>query len=73
MSRERAYFVILDADDGASFEDRMWAGWPPIPYAVRWVFCNVLTWRHRGYWKFASCDGSGKKQKLYAVGPEEEK
>ncbi|KAF8862944.1 hypothetical protein BDZ45DRAFT_584815 [Acephala macrosclerotiorum] len=58
-----------DADDGARFEDGMWASWPPIPWAVRWIFCNISTFRHRGYWKFASCGDSWKKQKLYAVVP----
>lgn len=58
-------FAFLNWD--LTYEDGMWSGWPPIPAFVRWSFCNILTLRHAGYWKFASCDGFGRPKPLYAL------
>ena len=58
-------FVFLNWD--VTFEDGIWNGWPPIPGFVRWAFCNVLTLRHSGYWKFAACDGNEMPKALHAM------
>jgi hypothetical protein len=57
-------FFFLNCD--TTFEGGKWAAFPPIPRPIRWVFTHICTWPNRAYWKFASCDYSGKPQDLYA-------
>jgi hypothetical protein len=59
-------FFLMNLD--ASYEEGMWANWPPMPAPVKWGLVNVAGSVHWGWWKFASCDGSGKPRKLYALG-----
>lgn len=59
-------FFLLNHD--MTFEEGMWAGWPPMPAAVRWGLVNVVGAYHCGWWKFASCDSGGRPRGLYAVG-----
>ena len=48
------------------FEDGLWRNWPPIPATARWGVMKTLGRWHAAWWRFASCDESGKMQKLYA-------
>jgi hypothetical protein len=51
----------------ATYEDGMWAAWPPMPALVRWGWVNVAGNVYWGWWKFASCDGDGKPLDLFAL------
>ncbi|EOA90476.1 uncharacterized protein SETTUDRAFT_167316 [Exserohilum turcica Et28A] len=59
-------FFLLNLD--AEYEDGLWADWPPMPRPVRWGLVNVGGSVHWSWWKFASCDASGKRRELYALG-----
>jgi hypothetical protein len=58
-------FFLMNLD--ATYEDGMWATWPPMPGPVRWGLVNVAGSVHWSWWKFASCEGSGKPRDLYAL------
>lgn len=58
-------FFLLNLD--RTVEDGMWANWPLMPGPVRWILANGVSMLHSGWWKFASCDGSGKPKPLYAL------
>ncbi|OAK95576.1 hypothetical protein IQ06DRAFT_231762 [Phaeosphaeriaceae sp. SRC1lsM3a] len=58
-------FFLMNLD--ATYEDGMWANWPPMPAPVRWGLVNVAGSVHWGWWKFASCDGGGKPRGLFAL------
>ncbi|KAF2105933.1 hypothetical protein BDV96DRAFT_607848 [Lophiotrema nucula] len=58
-------FFLLNLD--ATYEDGMWAKWPPMPAPIRWGLVNIAGAYHWGWWKFASCDSAGKPQALYAL------
>lgn len=61
-------FFLFNYD--SSYEDGIWADWPPIPGLVRWTIMNVAQILHP-WWKFASCDAQRQRRPLYAVpGPE---
>lgn len=62
-------FFLMNLD--ATYEEGMWANWPPMPAAVRWGMVNVAGSVHWGWWKFASCDGWGAPRGLYALGDTE--
>ncbi|KAF2127001.1 hypothetical protein P153DRAFT_388323 [Dothidotthia symphoricarpi CBS 119687] len=57
-------FFLLNLD--ATYEEGMWANWPPMPAPVRWGLVNVAGSVHWGWWKFASCDAAGKPRALFA-------
>ena len=59
-------FFVRNLDRG--FEDGRWKDWPPMPAAARWGLLRTLGRWHAGWWRFASCDESGRLQKLYATG-----
>ena len=52
-----------------TFEDGMWAAWPPMPAPIRVLLTKVGSTWHWGWWKFASCDGDGNPKALYAAVP----
>jgi hypothetical protein len=58
-------FFLMNLD--ATYEEGMWANWPPMPGPVRWGLVNVAGSVHWSWWKFASCDGSGMPKELYAL------
>ena len=60
-------FFFLNVD--VTHEDSLYKDWPPLPGPARWVITHVMAIPHRGYWKFASCDGYGRPKPLYAPGP----
>ncbi|KAH9867092.1 hypothetical protein IAQ61_007684, partial [Plenodomus lingam] len=57
------FLMNLDAD----YEGGLWANWPPMPAPVRWGLVNVAGAVHWGWWKFASCDGLGRRRELFAI------
>ena len=57
-------FFLLNMD--REYEEGLWRDWPPIPRAARWAMVNVAGIWHNSWWKFASCDASGRRQELYA-------
>lgn len=59
-------FFLMNLD--ATYEEGMWADWPPMPGLVRWGLVNLAGSVHWGWWKFASCDGSGQPRTLFALG-----
>lgn len=59
-------FFLMNLD--ASFEEGIWANWPPMPAPIRWGLINVAGAVHWGWWKFASCDASGQPKELFALG-----
>lgn len=61
-------FFLMNLD--ATYEDGIWANWPPMPAPVRWGLTNVAGAVHWGWWKFASCDGNGIPKDLFALGSE---
>ncbi|KAF1949168.1 hypothetical protein CC80DRAFT_529633 [Byssothecium circinans] len=58
-------FLLLNLD--VTYENGMWASWPPMPAPIRWGLVNIGGAYHWGRWKFASCDSSGKPRELYAL------
>ncbi|KAF2728412.1 hypothetical protein EJ04DRAFT_477391 [Polyplosphaeria fusca] len=58
-------FFMLNID--TTYEDGMWASWPPMPAPIRWGLVNIGGAYHWGWWKFASCDASGKPRPYYAL------
>jgi len=38
-----------------------------IPALVNWVFFNAIAWWNAGWWRFGSCDASGKRRQLLAL------
>lgn len=58
-------FALLNMDAG--FEEGMWAGWPPMPWVVKWVLVNVCGGWNAGWWRFSSCDSLGAPRALYAL------
>lgn len=58
-------FFLLNLD--VTYEDGMWASWPPMPAPIRWGLVNIAGAYHWGWWKFASCDSAGKPRQLYAL------
>ncbi|KAF2660379.1 hypothetical protein K491DRAFT_674882 [Lophiostoma macrostomum CBS 122681] len=58
-------FFLLNLD--VSYEEGMWASWPPMPAPIRWGLVNIAGAYHWGRWKFASCDAAGKPRELYAL------
>ncbi|KAJ2902848.1 hypothetical protein MKZ38_000042 [Zalerion maritima] len=58
-------FFLLNLD--ATYEEGMWAGWPPIPAPIKWGMVNLVGAWHGGRWKFASCSGDSKPRELYAL------
>jgi len=66
MSDKTAGLAFFFLNRDTTFEGGKWAAFPPIPRPIRWVFTHICTWPNRAYWKFASCDYSGKPQDLYA-------
>jgi hypothetical protein len=59
-----APFFILNLDRTA--EEGLWADWPPMPAPIRWTLLKVSGALH-GYWRFASCDATGRPRKLWAL------
>ncbi|KAI5272468.1 hypothetical protein E4T47_04356 [Aureobasidium subglaciale] len=58
-------FALLNLD--TTFEDGLWAAWPPMPGPVRWMMVNIFGSWNWTWWKFASCDASGSPRALYAL------
>jgi hemerythrin-like domain-containing protein len=58
-------FFLLNLD--ATYEDGMWANWPPMPAPIRWGLVNIAGAYHWGRWKFASCDAKSMPRELYAL------
>ncbi|KAF2258904.1 hypothetical protein CC78DRAFT_586536 [Lojkania enalia] len=58
-------FFLLNLD--VTYEEGMWANWPPMPGFVRWGLVNIAGAYHWGWWKFASCDSKGQPRELYAL------
>lgn len=57
-------FFLLNMD--RDYEEGIWRDWPPIPTPARWAITNVAGLWHNSWWKFASCDASGRRKELYA-------
>jgi hypothetical protein len=61
-------FCFLNHD--IDYEDGRWAGFPEAaPKLIVWAIKNVFTCWHAKWWKFASCDSSGRLKPLYAGPP----
>jgi hypothetical protein len=58
-------FFLLNLD--TTYENGMWASWPPMPAPIKWGLVNIAGAYHWGRWKFASCDSAGKPRALYAL------
>ncbi|KKY26757.1 putative hemerythrin hhe cation binding domain-containing protein [Diplodia seriata] len=58
-------FCLLNLD--RTYEEGMWATWPPMPGPIRWMMVNVFGSWNWGWWRFSSCDASGNPQPLYAL------
>lgn len=58
-------FFLLNLD--VTYEGGRWASWPPMPAPIRWGLVNIAGAVHWGWWKFSSCDSSGKPRGLYAL------
>ncbi|KAF1833411.1 hypothetical protein BDW02DRAFT_570081 [Decorospora gaudefroyi] len=58
-------FFLMNLD--ATYEEGLWANWPPMPAPVRWGLVNVAGSVHWGWWKFATCDAAGRPRALYAL------
>lgn len=65
LSKTGAMIFFLRNSD-LEFEEGLWKNWPPIPGPVRWSILKTLGRWHVGWWRFASCDESGRMQQLYA-------
>ncbi|KAH6619339.1 hypothetical protein B0J18DRAFT_241861 [Chaetomium sp. MPI-SDFR-AT-0129] len=59
-------FFLLNLD--RTFEDGLWANWPPMPAPIRWGLINIAGSWHSGRWRFASCDAAGQPKELWAHG-----
>jgi hypothetical protein len=59
LSKTRVFPVALLNHD-VDYEGGIHADFPPIPKPIKWVFMHILTLRHYSWWKFASCDFSGR-------------
>jgi hypothetical protein len=57
-------FFLLNLD--RTVEDGLWANWPPMPAPIKWGLINLAGAWHSGFWRFSSCDSSGKPQELWA-------
>ena len=55
---------------GIGWEAPRWRDFPPVPGLVRRAIVLVAGARHRGWWRFASCDGSGRRRELPCIGEE---
>lgn len=58
-------FCLLNMD--GTYEDGMWANWPPMPGPIRWMMVKVFGSWNWGWWRFASCYGNGMPRPLYAL------
>jgi hypothetical protein len=58
-------FFMLNLD--RTFENGMWEFWPPIPAPIRWMLIRTVARKHKGWWRFASCDVDGYPKELYAT------
>jgi hypothetical protein len=58
-------FFLMNLD--TTYEEGLWANWPPMPAPIRWGLVNIAGAYHWGWWKFASCDSAGKPRELYAL------
>ncbi|KAF2437922.1 hypothetical protein P171DRAFT_372699 [Karstenula rhodostoma CBS 690.94] len=58
-------FFLLNHD--VTYEEGMWASWPPMPAPVRWGLVNLAGAWHWAWWKFASCDAGGRPRELWAL------
>jgi hypothetical protein len=58
-------FFLFNFD--REYEDGLWMNWPPIPGPVRWILISAAKVLHPGWWKFASCDSTGRRKELHAV------
>jgi hypothetical protein len=58
-------FFLLNLD--TTFENGMWANWPPMPAPIKWGMMNVAGSWHGGWWRFSSCDAQGKPKNLFAL------
>lgn len=56
-------FFFLNHD--LTFEDGLWAEFPPAPKPLKWALCHVFTKYNQKWWKFASCDTYGRPKALY--------
>jgi len=56
-------FFFLNND--VTYEDGLWAEFPPAPKPVKWAVCHVFTMYNQKWWKFASCDTYGVPKPLY--------
>ncbi|KAF2707201.1 hypothetical protein K504DRAFT_411188 [Pleomassaria siparia CBS 279.74] len=56
---------LLNLD--TTYEDGMWANWPPMPKLVWWGLVNVAGAYHWGWWKFTSCNSAGKPRALFSL------
>jgi len=58
-------FFLMNLDK--TYEEGMWANWPPMPAPIRWGMINLAGSWHGGWWKFASCGSDGMPRELYAL------
>jgi hypothetical protein len=57
--------AIVCLNHDRTFEDGIHGWWPPIPVpGMSWFIRRVATWKHAGWWKFASCDAGQLPQGL---------
>ncbi|EGX95467.1 Protein kinase-like domain [Cordyceps militaris CM01] len=57
------FFLNLDR----TFENGLWAQWPPMPGPIRWILTNVVGTYHGSWWRFASCGSDGRPRELLAL------
>jgi len=66
--RSHIFFV---RNHDVTFEEGLWKNFPEgMPTVVKWLHWWIWPLRHRGYWRFASCNRYGVPRKLFA-GPKE--
>lgn len=63
-------FFLMNLD--RTFEEGMWANWPPMPAPVKWGLVNVAGAWYGSWWRFASCDAQGMPRELAALGEDKE-
>lgn len=57
------FFLNLDR----TFEDGMWANWPPMPGPIRWMLTNAVGTLYGNWWRFTSCGADGNPRELFAL------
>lgn len=57
--------ILLNHD--VEYERGSHPKFPDIPGHVKWILMRICPLVHRGWWKFATCDTSGRPKELYCA------